>query len=368
MQRLFWIDNLRALMIILVVMVHTGVTYSGLGNWYYVENEQVGMGSTLFFALIQTFTQAYFMSLLFLISGYFSRKTLERKSPGRFLSGRFYRLGIPLLIYIFILHPLNVKMVYPDLDLVKFWAEGITRLRIFSRTGPLWFVEALLIFNILYLLLRKIPLMKQNIAISPSTGNILLLILFITVAAFITRIFFPIGTDVTNLQLCFFPAYTVMFFTGIAARKHDLFSKIDYRTAKRWLIICLSMGIPAWFLIILFGGPLKGVMLIEGGLNGPAFFYALWESFICVTFILSLVGIFRYRFNTQNKLQRFLSDQAFGVFVLHASVLIAISMLMKEIVLHPVLKFVTVFLLAVSVSFMISWLLRRIPLMRRIFS
>ncbi len=180
MQRLFWIDNLRALMIILVVMVHTGVTYSGLGNWYYVENEQVGMGSTLFFALIQTFTQAYFMSLLFLISGYFSRKTLERKSPGRFLSGRFYRLGIPLLIYIFILHPLNVKMVYPDLDLVKFWAEGITRLRLFSRTGPLWFVEALLIFNILYLLLRKIPLMKQNIAISPSTGNILLLILFIT--------------------------------------------------------------------------------------------------------------------------------------------------------------------------------------------
>lgn len=84
--------------------------------------------------------------------------------------------------------------------------------------------------------------------------------------------------------------------------------------------------------------------------------------------MLRLVGIFRYRFNTQNKLQRFLSDQAFGVFVLHASVLIAISMLMKEIVLHPVLKFVTVFLLAVSVSFMISWLLRRIPLIRRILS
>jgi uncharacterized membrane protein YcfT len=38
MQRLFWIDKLRALMIILVVMVHTGVTYSGSGDWYYVTS------------------------------------------------------------------------------------------------------------------------------------------------------------------------------------------------------------------------------------------------------------------------------------------------------------------------------------------
>jgi hypothetical protein len=36
-SRMAYIDNLRALMIIFVVMVHTGVTYSGLGSWYYIR-------------------------------------------------------------------------------------------------------------------------------------------------------------------------------------------------------------------------------------------------------------------------------------------------------------------------------------------
>lgn len=368
MKRLAWIDNLRALMIILVVMIHAAVTYGGIGSWYYVENERVGMTSTLFFALIQTFTQAYFMSLLFMISGYFTRKSLERKSTWKFLSGRLYRLGIPLLVYIFILHPLNVKMVYPDLDLVNFYRKGIMELRFFSWTGPLWFVEALLIFNIIYLLLRKIPLMKRKISYEPSSKNIVFLFLFIAALTFVTRIFFPIGTDVANLQLCFFPAYLIMFFCGVAAHRQGILNRIDYRTGIRWLIISLSLGIPAWFLIMIFGGPLKDVMLIEGGLNWPAFFYTLWESFICVTFSVSLIGIFSHRYNEQNKFQHFLSDNAFGVFVFHASVLIGLSILMKGITMPPVLKFALVFSLAVTITYMLSWLIRKINLLRDIFS
>lgn len=34
--RLLFIDNLRWLMIILVVIMHLNVTYSSLGSWYYV--------------------------------------------------------------------------------------------------------------------------------------------------------------------------------------------------------------------------------------------------------------------------------------------------------------------------------------------
>lgn len=367
-MRLAWIDNLRALMIIFVVMIHAAVTYSGFGGWYYVENEHVGMGSTLFFALIQTFTQAYFMSLLFMISGYFTRKSLERKSSLKLLSGRFYRLGVPLLVYIFLLHPLNVKMVYPDLDLLDFYKNGILGLRFFSWTGPLWFVEALLIFTIIYLLLRKIPFMKREISWAPTTTTILFLILFITVVAFVIRLFFPIGTDVTNLQLGFFPAYVVMFFYGIIAHRQGFFTAMDYRKSIRWLIVSLTVGVPGWLLIMLFGGPSKGEMLIAGGMNWSALFYALWESFICVTLIFSLAGIFLHRFNSQNKFQHFLSDNAFGVFVFHAPVLIAISLLLKGFILPAVPKFILVFSLAVTASFLVSWLIRQVTPLRRIFS
>ena len=98
MNRVNWIDNLRITVIILVVILHTAVTYSGLGGWYYKENEEVEMYSTLFFAFYLTFTQAYFMSLLFMVSGYFTQRSLLRKGSGNFVRSRLFRLGIPLLI------------------------------------------------------------------------------------------------------------------------------------------------------------------------------------------------------------------------------------------------------------------------------
>jgi glucans biosynthesis protein C len=34
-NRLAYIDNLKALTIILVIIVHAAVTYSGIGSWYH---------------------------------------------------------------------------------------------------------------------------------------------------------------------------------------------------------------------------------------------------------------------------------------------------------------------------------------------
>ena len=192
--------------------------------------------------------------------------------------------------------------------------------------------------------------------------------MFISLFAFVTRLFFPIGSDVLNLQLGFFPAYITMFVFGIVAYHNHLFEKIDYRKGKKLLLASLVIGIPAWLLLMFYGGPFEGEMSIEGGYTWPALFYALWESFICVFFILGLIGVFRKRFNSQNKLQHFLSDNAFGVFVFHAPILILISMMLKEVELAPVIKFFVVSLLAVVSSFLFSWLVRRVKLFKKIFS
>ncbi len=36
-ERLLYIDNLRVLMIVFVIVQHLAVTYSGFGSWYYKE-------------------------------------------------------------------------------------------------------------------------------------------------------------------------------------------------------------------------------------------------------------------------------------------------------------------------------------------
>jgi len=68
-ERLLYIDNLRLLVIVLVITIHLAVTYSGFGSWYYVENTHLDTLSTIWFAFYQSFTQGYFLGLLFLLAG-----------------------------------------------------------------------------------------------------------------------------------------------------------------------------------------------------------------------------------------------------------------------------------------------------------
>ena len=67
-NRLAYIDNLKALTIILVIVQHVAVTYSGIGSWFYIEPKPLGGISFYSFLLIQALNQAFFMSLFFLIA------------------------------------------------------------------------------------------------------------------------------------------------------------------------------------------------------------------------------------------------------------------------------------------------------------
>lgn len=368
-SRLAYIDNLRALMIMFVVLVHAAVTYSGLGSWYYKGNQSVDFISTVFFALFLSHTQAYFMSLLFMNSGYFVPGSLEAKGTGRFISGRLLRLGVPLLVYIFVIHPVCVMMSHPEVNIADYYIQGILSFDFISWTGPLWFAQALLIFTFIYLFFRKaFGNIHLNYRFDITVKNVLLLVLFIAATAFAARLVFPLGTDVANLQIGYFSAYTIMFCAGIAAYRYGIFDRIDYSMGKRWFAAAFAAGLPLWMFLMLCGGPAEGVFLINGGLNWQAFVYALWESFFCVAVIIGLTGIFKHKFNSQSSFQKFLSDNAFGVFVFHAPILIGISVLFKGYQVYPVLKFLIVSAVAVPASFIFSYLIRRIRFLRGVFS
>jgi fucose 4-O-acetylase-like acetyltransferase len=106
--RLEFIDNLRWVMIILMVSMHAAVTYSHVGSWYFMEDPKPERVVLLVFAAYQMFLQAFFMGFLFLIAGYFVPGAFDRKGLGHFLRDRSVRLRIPSLIYMVAIHPLTV--------------------------------------------------------------------------------------------------------------------------------------------------------------------------------------------------------------------------------------------------------------------
>jgi len=365
--RLSYIDNLRVFCIVIVVLIHSAVTYSCIGSWYYNEPMPLSDLEKLFFFLFQSHAQAFSMSLFFFVSGYFIPASLERKGTKTFILDRLKRLGIPVLIYIFIIHPICVKLVYPQLNIAEFTMKGFHNLDFLGRTGPLWFAFALLIFSVLYAgVYKHLPSAKRNIGLSNT--KIIAIIGLITLLAFGFRLVAPIGTSFYNLQFCYFAAYIVFFYLGTQAQRINITEKITLQQGKKWLYIAFGIGIPLWFIAGFFGKVLEGKMLIVGGFTAGAFLYAFWESFFCVSFIIALLGITKAKWNYQNKTMKFLSENTFGVYVFHAPVLIGLSILTKEI--HPGIlpKFFIIAFLTVMASLLVSWLIRQIPRIGKIFN
>ena len=105
--RLFFVDNLRILLITLVVLHHLAITYGHSGGWYYYEGQPDDL-ATIVFTLLNTINQAFFLGFFYMISGYFTPGSYDRKGAGPFLKDRLLRLGIPLLFYIIVIDPLLI--------------------------------------------------------------------------------------------------------------------------------------------------------------------------------------------------------------------------------------------------------------------
>ena len=366
-HRTVYFDNIRALMIVFVVLMHAAVTYSGFGDWYYNEPSNLDMLSSITFALFQTGLQAFFMSILFMIAGYFSALAVERKSLKQFVSGRLFRLGVPTLIYIVIIHPIAVKMIYTDLNLLDFYWNGLTSGKMIAWTGPMWFALTLLIFSLVYAAKRKLLPNLRLRAFSFSVNSALLLIGIITFLAFSIRLVFPVGSSVLNLQFSYFAAYMVFYVVGILAYNFKSFESLGAQTGRKYITWAVLLGIPSWFVIMIFGGAIEGIYLINGGWNWQALAYAVWESFICVAFCVGLLGIFRDKRNRQNKLQKFMAEHAFGVYVFHAPILIGFSLLVKDVTLYPLLKFALVGIIVIPVCFVFSWMIKKVSGLKKVF-
>ena len=377
-KRLLYIDNLRWLMIVLVVIMHLNVTYSTMGSWYYVENRFLDKISHLLFGIYGSFTQAYFMGFLFLIAGYFVPGSFDKKGAGKFIGDRLYRLGLPTLIFMLVIAPL-ISLIYWHMEQTvpanpsgQYW-NYLSHFGFIGASGPLWFALALLIFSVIYALIRVI--LPHNIVLfhSPKHPSIthvqvVMVILLITAGAFLLRLAWPMGTAFYNMQLCYFSSYIVLFILGIMAYRRNWFENMPYHLGMTWFKISLWAGIPFWFVIMILGGADQGMALYSGGFHWQTLAYAFWEAFFAVGVCLGLLVLFREKHNVQGKISRFLSENAFAVYVFHAPILVAITMGVKDIAIYPLLKMLLMIVVCLPVCFGIAALIRKIPGMKKLFS
>ena len=369
-ERLFYIDNLRILLIILVIMFNLALLYgSPIGNRPYHGSQPPGIiesiiESTLYLSFLAV-TESFFMGFFFMISGYFTPGSYDRKGALLFFKDRLLRLGIPLLFYIIFIHPIMGYAIVLSTkeftgSFLDFLALYIGNYRVLG-SGPLWFLEALLIFDGAYVLWRRWVKSANIDSKIPGNKAITIFALFLGVVTFIVRIWIPSywNFEPLNFEIRFFPQYIAMFIVGLIAYRGNWFLQRPKEKGKLWFRVSIVLIMLFPFLLELYtvtGNPTR----YYGGFYWQAFTYALWEQFIGMAIIIALLSIFREKYNTRGRLLEAMSKNAYTVYIIHAPIIVFLALSLQGITMNPLLKFALVAPLAVAVCFLISNYIRKI--------
>jgi glucan biosynthesis protein C len=363
------------MVIVLVVNMHACVTYSHVGSWYVNEEPQPLPLDKIAFVFWQGHLQSFFMGILFLVAGNFAYGSLAKRGPAGFARERLFRLGLPTLFYMLVLHPLIVFGINAEgydfenkpLALLHFMTKG----RFLSATGPMWFAAALLIFSLLFAAVQR--LRPQTCAASrtspapPGAGAICIWGLALVLATFLVRTVAPVGESVLNMQLCYFPQYVFAFVTGAVAARQGWFAALARSsTARRAGWMGLFLGPLALAGVLFGGGIMKGAPFeaFAGGWNMRSLGLASWEQLAGLGLGLGALAFCSGKLNESTPLAKWLSDRSFGVYVFHPVFLILITVLLRPLHANAFFKVSILTGTCLVVSFLFADIARRLPGLR----
>jgi surface polysaccharide O-acyltransferase-like enzyme len=316
--------------------------------------------------------QSFFMAMFFMISAFFMVPSLERKGTKQFLKDRLVRLGIPLLVYYFFLNPLTIYILLKfrdgrDENLLYFLSDPR-----YYGFGPMWFVEALLIFTLVYAVFqyfhRKEHLNRPKKR-PPGVVAIIMFAIGLGALTFLVRIWLPVGWafEPMNFQFPHFVQYIAFFIIGIMVYRNNWLDHINLKIGIRWFVfaqVMIFIFFPALF--ILGGAGENGTDAFMGGFTWQSLAYAIWEQLNGFALIIGLSGIFKQKLNRQNKLTKSMSASAYTAYIIHAPLLVLLTLVLTNLHLYPALKFIVVAPIALISVFLVSDLIRRLPLARKV--
>jgi hypothetical protein len=301
----------------------------------------------------------------------------RKKGFWPFIKDRFIRLVIPLLLTMYFISPLVSSITWPvriekfaDFSFLDVWQTGLA-----FGFGVMWFVRTLLMFTFLYLIARMLfpGLRKTESSPMPKIKfrQILITSLILGVLTFAVRIIYPLFThshrNVLNIETGHYVQYIFLFVLGVITAKYNSDYFVSYIQAKKWMWLSLVMIFIGFPVLFFLGGASEGFRPYFGGLSWQSAAYSIWEQLTGIAIMVALMGITKTKWNTQTKLTTQLSNSAYAVYVLHPPILVWISIAFMNWKAMHLIKFLALAPLAVAASFAIAILIKKIPVLKRIF-
>jgi hypothetical protein len=346
------------------------VAYSGLEDvWPYQPVREVRLASVTDMVVVIVVGSGvlFAMGLFFLISGLVTAGSLERKGPRRFARDRLVRLGIPLVVWLWLWQGLVYAIHRAAGDSHSFWWRFMHS-DPFLEPGPMWFVEVLLIYSLGYAAWRQ---WRAHHADPFATwlshtggGNdrlkgrtLVLLAAGISLATILVRPIFPFTSgQIGQLKLWQWPQFLAMFGFGIIAAKRGWLDPVPDRIRRRCAAAALSTI--AALIALLVAGHAAGYDLdvFKLRLHWAATLLAALEGPLAVGTCVWLFGTAqRHLSRALGPRGRALARSAFAAFILQGPVLIGLMLALRPVSLPAEIKALLVAPAGVTISFAAAW-------------
>jgi len=381
LTRVAFLDNLRYLMVVFVLVYHSFGAYATVAPHWVVHDT-----SSFAADIIRELFDVFMMPVLFFVAGYFALASLEKKGAWEFFKDKVKRLLIPLALVVLIFLPLAIydQPIKPVRPFWKYWLWYLSSFEVRLRftqapEGPTtqaiyWFISLLFAFFLLFALVFVLTRRWRSGGIllaerKATSGNSVLVVLVVfgllTFAGyFILLLLFPDSSWFTLHMLLEFQVTRLVPFTG-----YFVFGV--YAQSRGWFAEGKPLGSVALWAVI------SGVLVVAYLVVGQPMFantagtanlsvgfllvFAFIRSFSLLSLLVVLVSFGVHYWNHSSSLDRQLSGTSYNIYLTHYWFVVGIQAALLKWASGPVLaKVAIVFVAALALSYAISrWVLAR---------
>lgn len=372
-NRLVFFDNLRYLMVLFVLIFHSGASYGSMvAFWPYHDPNP-----TEFVDILMLLFDVFMMSILFFIAGYFVLPSLQKRSGGEFIKDKFKQLGIPWLVI--------TAFVLPILDYIHYhtqslgsgllprsyglhWWLSMKKIAEFS-IGPMimseylnmtehyyqryaWFLSLLLLFFTVFWLLYKAKMnwkrdpqtpMQEKISSNGSVYRILAFIGILNILLFAMIKLLTSSLDNPFYMGWFSLGNLIQFESAKLAFYVPYFGLGIYAYSKKWFVSGKDFGKPWAWGVICFS------LMVINMLVGRSMSRAVEPSMVLqVAFVIlyplwtfSFLGLFTAfasrRWKHATPFSRELAANSYNMYLVHYVFVMTLPLLLSAWVGVPVL-------------------------------
>lgn len=383
--RLLYIDHLRGFMFIIMALDHSLHAYAEkFGRlWFFKDVDR-----NSFFDMMYVFDQSMIMPMIFFIIGMFVISSIHRRGLFSFAKERLIRIGIPFVIGVPFIVPLLTYPRYeynerPEISYWDFWTEHY-----FSEAlqgGPFWVMYAILLYTtILVAVYYWLPPLYrlgvravQCLVARPAIGYVLFGLTCATLLAVSDWLWGAFGWigfgKIFKLQASRILLVILYFFTGAFAVSAGIFqnNQIMDRLVANWGKLGILVAVIGaaymidcvYFFDLAYGAYdsatsqqyLPGIILRN-----------ILLGFLGLSQVLFLLATFKKFFSKPTRAWTSLACNAWGIFIIHESIVVWMQYSWIDSSISPFSKFMLVAVVGISVAWLLSDLLRRIPGFKRV--